>query len=178
MHLPFAIASCARPFPTIPPLQRSHHDSILPPRLAARCSCLLPPQNRYEIRFGEPRLTHPAHTEADDDSMTPLYPAEARLRNLTYETLLLVDVHKTAFNAVTNEPEGAPTTSQEQFGSIPLMVQSAYCRLKNMTDKDKTRFGECVFDQVRSKPLQRVCDSVQCAGRLCVRQCAARCCWP
>jgi DNA-directed RNA polymerase beta subunit len=99
--------------------------------------------------------------------MTPLYPAEARLRNLTYETLLLVDVHKTAFNAVTNEPEGPPTTSQEQFGSIPLMVQSAYCRLKNMTDKDKTRFGECVFDQVRCEPLRRrVRDGVQvfCVG--------------
>jgi hypothetical protein len=31
---------------------------------------------------------------------------------------------------------------------IPIMVQSARCRLKGNEDKDKTRAGECVFDQV------------------------------
>lgn len=106
-------------------------------------------EHRYEIRFGDVKLTHPAHTEAEDNSVTPLYPADARLRNATYESLLLVDVHKAAFSALTNEPDGDEVTTQEWVGSIPVMVQSAYCRLRRMTDKDKVRFGECVFDQVR-----------------------------
>ena len=101
------------------------------------------------MRFGDVKLTHPAHTEAEDNSVTPLYPADARLRNGTYESLLLVDVHKAAFSALTGEPAGDEVVSQEWVGSIPVMVQSAYCRLRKMTDKDKVRFGECVFDQVR-----------------------------
>ena len=108
-------------------------------------SAARPPQ----VRFGDVKLTHPAHTEAEDNSVTPLYPADARLRNATYESLLLVDVHKSAFSALTSEPEGEEAVSQEWVGSIPVMVQSAYCRLRHMTDKDKVRFGECVFDQVR-----------------------------
>jgi DNA-directed RNA polymerase II subunit RPB2 len=104
--------------------------------------------NRYELRFGECKVTHAAHTEKEDNSVTPLYPADARLRNLTYESALLVDVHKQAFNATTNEPDPAgAVVSQEWIGSIPIMVQSAYCRLRHLSDKDKTRFGECVFDQ-------------------------------
>lgn len=113
-------------------------------------------EQRYELRFGDCKLTHPAHTEADAgssadggaSSITPLYPSEARLRNLTYESLLLVDVHKQAFNNATGEPDPSGTVvTQEWLGSLPVMVQSAFCRLRSLTDKDKTRFGECVFDQ-------------------------------
>ena len=46
-------------------------------------------QLRYEIKFSEPRISKPAVREADASgaelqALTPLYPAEARLRNLTY----------------------------------------------------------------------------------------------
>ena len=40
-------------------------------------------QLRYEVRFGQLAVTYPSHSESDDNSVTPLYPAEARLRNLT-----------------------------------------------------------------------------------------------
>ena len=31
---------------------------------------------------------------------------------------------------------------------IPVMVQSAYCHLKNKTDRAKRELGECPYDQV------------------------------
>jgi hypothetical protein len=33
---------------------------------------------------------------------------------------------------------------------IPVMVQSAYCHLRNRSDKSKRELGECPYDQVRS----------------------------
>jgi len=106
------------------------------------------------VRFGDVRITHPSHTEADDNSITPLYPSEARLRNLTYESLLMVDMRRTAFNATTGVQEGEEEVSQEWLGNVPIMIQSAYCRLRHLSDKDKTRFGECTFDQVRRRRLR------------------------
>ena len=104
-------------------------------------------QLRYEIKFGQLSVTHPTHSESDDNSITPLYPSEARLRNLTYESSLLVEVHRTAFHVATNEQEGDTVTTNEWIGNVPIMVQSAYCRLRHMTDKDKVAAGECTFDQ-------------------------------
>ena len=78
---------------------------------------------------------------------TQLNPAEARHRNLTYESCLYVEVQKSAFNALTHEPEGEPVTTVEWIGNVPIMVHSTYCRLKDTTDKDKVTYGECVFDQ-------------------------------
>ena len=110
----------------------------------------LPPtyqlQTRYEIRFGQLAVTYPTHTESDN-SVSALYPTEARLRNLTYESGLYVDVTKTAYSVSTNEQIGEPVTTQEWVGNVPIMVQSAYCRLRDLSDKDKVKNGECVFDQ-------------------------------
>lgn len=86
-------------------------------------------------------------TEPDSQRAEPLYPQQARLRNLTYECGLVIDVHKRAFNVSTNEEIGSEVVTQEFFGRIPVMVRSTYCRLKSLTDKDRVRFGECVFDQ-------------------------------
>ena len=68
-------------------------------------------QLRYEIRFGQLSITHPSHSESDDNQVTELYPAQARHRNLTYEAGLFVEVQKSAFNAKTDEPEGEPVTT-------------------------------------------------------------------
>lgn len=66
---------------------------------------------------------------------------------MAHRAWLQVEVHKTAFNALTGDQEGEPVKTHEWFGSIPIMVQSHYCRLNGMTDKDKCDYGECTFDQ-------------------------------
>jgi DNA-directed RNA polymerase II subunit RPB2 len=49
---------------------------------------------RYEIRFGQIYLSRPTITEADG-SVVPIFPQEARLRNLTYSAPLYVEMKKT-----------------------------------------------------------------------------------
>ncbi|RYY34024.1 hypothetical protein EON62_03665, partial [archaeon] len=129
---------------------RCCHSPLQRARVAAHAlpsARVVPVQRRYEIRFDEVRITKPGITEANDGAVTQLYPAEARLRNLTYESQLLIDVQKSVFNKETDLPEGPSIVSQHSFGSIPIMVQSAFCRLRDISDKDKTRHGECTFDQ-------------------------------
>ena len=48
---------------------------------------------RYEINFGKIYLSRPTMTEADG-STHPMFPQEARLRNLTYSSPLYVDMGK------------------------------------------------------------------------------------
>src|ERR1700677_2348138 len=49
--------------------------------------------NRYEIRFGQIYLSKPTMTEADGTTQ-PMFPSEARLRNLTYAAPLYIDMAK------------------------------------------------------------------------------------
>ena len=48
---------------------------------------------RYEIRFGQIYLSRPTVTEADG-STVPVFPQEARLRNLTYSSPLYIEMKK------------------------------------------------------------------------------------
>ena len=102
---------------------------------------------RYEVRFGQVRLSYPNHTEQDDAKPSKLFPQQARLRNLTYECDLLIDIKRQALNVDTGEAEGAEVVEECLFGKIPVMVRSTYCRLRSLTDRDRAANGECVFDQ-------------------------------
>jgi len=48
---------------------------------------------RYKIKFGQIYLSRPTVTEADG-SVVPVFPQEARLRNLTYSSPLYIDMSK------------------------------------------------------------------------------------
>lgn len=48
---------------------------------------------RYEIKFGQIYLSRPTITEADG-SVVPVFPQEARLRNLTYSAPLYIEMKK------------------------------------------------------------------------------------
>ena len=48
---------------------------------------------RYEIQFGQIYLSRPTVTEADG-SVVPVFPQEARLRNLTYSAPLYIEMKK------------------------------------------------------------------------------------
>ncbi len=102
---------------------------------------------RYEVKLGRVCYRAPTHSERNAAKVDILYPHEARLRNLTYQSDLIVDVHKQAFSVVSDEKEGEEQISKrELFGKLPLMVQSANCRLSKLSDRDKVNQGECTFD--------------------------------
>ena len=104
---------------------------------------------RYEVKLGAVRFTKPVQEEvtATGPKSEALYPHDARLRNLTYQTNLLIDVTKTTFSVISGEQEGPAQTTREWFGKIPIMVKSNYCRLKDLDDRDRVNHGECTFDQ-------------------------------
>jgi DNA-directed RNA polymerase II subunit RPB2 len=104
--------------------------------------------NRYTIHFEDVHISKPSHIEADGQQNREIFPSEARLRNLTYKSQVFINVVWQGFNNQTDEalPEG-PQKERFWFGDIPIMVQSRYCRLRGLTDKEKTELGECKFDQ-------------------------------
>jgi DNA-directed RNA polymerase II subunit RPB2 len=67
---------------------------------------------RYEIKFGQIYLSRPTVTEADG-SVVPVFPQEARLRNLTYSAPLYIEMKKRVFIS-RDEGEGDEATWDEE----------------------------------------------------------------
>lgn len=61
---------------------------------------------RYEIHFGQIFLSRPTVTEADG-SVVPVFPQEARLRNLTYSAPLYIEMKKRVLVG-REDPDGVP----------------------------------------------------------------------
>lgn len=61
---------------------------------------------RYEIKFGQIYFSRPTITESDGAVM-PVFPQEARLRNLTYSAPIYIDMRKRTLLG-REDPDGAP----------------------------------------------------------------------
>ena len=77
-------------------------------------------------------------------------PSDARLRDLTYESELYMDVHYVNYSyndecekVIHNEE----SVGRIPIGKIPLMVRSKYCVLANMSRAERIQAGECEQDQ-------------------------------
>ncbi len=120
-------------------------------------------KRRYIVHFGQVYLSKPVFVEADGTA-APMFPQEARLRNLTYSAPLYVDIKKRTMIADPNDPqnqgivnvndmelrqEGDEESLDRVFiGKVPIMLRSTYCILSSMIAKDIPGLGECPFDQV------------------------------
>lgn len=107
---------------------------------------------RYEIEFGQVYLSKPTMTEADGTTQ-PMFPNEARLRNLTYAAPLYIDMKKRMFELDGDEEIELETEelSKVFIGRVPIMLRSKFCVLYNLGDKDLIELGECPYDQVTSQ---------------------------
>ncbi|KAJ2785011.1 DNA-dependent RNA polymerase II [Coemansia interrupta] len=131
-------------------------------------------KRRYHIEFGQVFMSTPSFVEKDG-SMAPLYPQEARLRNLTYSSPLLLQYGQKTLLADTSDKRNLNVTSvadmhmevvddQGHFepngqlkengganplsiGRVPIMLRSKYCILFNTKDNALYEKGECPFDQ-------------------------------
>ncbi|TNY22999.1 hypothetical protein DMC30DRAFT_348068 [Rhodotorula diobovata] len=124
---------------------------------------------RYELNFGQIYLSPPTQTEADG-TVAPMFPNEARLRNLTYSAPLYIDLKKRVLVQASDEPnpetgeldwvdedpstgadgedgEGGPTEEKIYIGKVPIMLQSKFCILDGLEEKDKLELNECPFDK-------------------------------
>ena len=101
----------------------------------------------YQIEFGKIYISKPV---LYDYPNKPMYPAEARLRKLTYGANLYIDIHhKTVkINSATGEQEiiQHPTLDKYPCGRMPIMVGSKYCVLTEQNNMTKMDMGEGIYD--------------------------------
>ncbi|MDP7182183.1 MAG: DNA-directed RNA polymerase subunit B [Candidatus Woesearchaeota archaeon] len=100
---------------------------------------IIPPNvESFKIKIDKVWVTKPEITEADG-SKRPVYPQEARLRQLSYAAPVFIEI-SSHINDVQRE------TFQTQIGSLPVMLKSKYCRLSPMTEDELIEKGEDVHD--------------------------------
>ena len=109
----------------------------------------------HKIDFKTVYLTSPVVTEKSTgegeasaaSNPQPLFPREARLRNLTYSTKLFCDIEVTKVDNKTGEVVSTNTHSRHYLGDIPVMLKSDVCRLNDLRPSELTLLGECEYDQ-------------------------------
>lgn len=89
---------------------------------------------KFKIRFGRISVGKPEITEADG-SKRPIYPAEARLRKLSYNAPIYLEV-STYINDVQRENFVA------EIGKMPIMLKSKFCNLEKMSREELIKKGE------------------------------------
>ena len=77
------------------------------------------------IKFGDVTLLHPTVIE-HDRTVRPLYPQDARQRNLTYEFTLCLDIIEINIDGDKREEK---VCTRVPIAKIPAMVKSAICNL-------------------------------------------------
>src|SRR3989338_4255328 len=96
---------------------------------------IIPPNvDEFKIKFDRVRITKPEIIEADG-SKRIIYPAEARLRKLTYSAPIFI--------TVSAHINGAQRESFEtQIGNLPIMLRSKQCHLHGLSREDLVKHGE------------------------------------
>ncbi|ORY91332.1 DNA-directed RNA polymerase II subunit RPB2 [Syncephalastrum racemosum] len=116
---------------------------------------------RYIIDFGQIFLSKPTMTEADG-STQPMFPQEARIRNLTYASPLYVEMSQRTQIAAPQDPLNPVKNPNDLFtdenttdqtpmskvfiGKVPIMLRSSYCILHGMAESQMHELGECSYD--------------------------------
>ena len=127
----------------------------------------------YQIEFGKIYISKPV---LYDSPNKPMYPAEARLRKLTYGANLYIDIqHRTVkIDPVSGEQEIIPYETLEKYpcGRMPIMVGSKYCVLSEQNNMTKTEMGEGEFDYggyfiVKGSEKVIICQEKKCENKIC-----------
>lgn len=102
--------------------------------------------NIYSFEFGKIYISRPTVVNEDLNITTfhLLTPQEARLRNLTYESKLQLEIK---YNIISQDGNVNSTTHVIEIGSIPIMLKSKYCVLSDLSEESLIEKGECPYDQ-------------------------------
>jgi len=107
-----------------------------------------PREVEVNIEFRNVNIRKPTIFE-NNGAVTPMYPNDARLRNITYAAPVYVDLHisTTMFDPTTQVKETRTRTLQRiHVGKIPVMVGSKFCMLCETPEKTPRDLGECSTD--------------------------------
>ena len=111
-------------------------------------------EKEYRIKFGQIYVAKPSFVEPDGETVV-MFPKEARLRNLTYNAALYVDITKEvaivrpdpASGETIEEIEDQVSYDKVLLGDVPIMLRSDYCNLADRSERDLMELGECPYDQ-------------------------------
>lgn len=96
---------------------------------------IIPPNvESFKIRLDKIWVTKPEITEADG-SKRPIYPAEARLRKLSYAAPIFIEL-----SAHVNDVQRESLTTQ--IGNLPIMLHSSSCHLNGLSRQELIEKGE------------------------------------
>ena len=103
------------------------------------------------IYIGKPILYH-FNKETGESEAKLCYPNESRLKNITYQSCIYVDifVKYTKRNKDGLILEGYPKRSifeRQLLGNIPIMLHSKICALQSIPRTMLYQMGECIYDQ-------------------------------
>jgi len=99
----------------------------------------LPTGEEISIKLGRVSVSEPQLRDADG-SVYPIYPSDARLRNLTYSSPLFVEMTP-VFEGVEHNTEVI------EIGELPVMVGSILCPTSKMSVEERIEKGEDPYDR-------------------------------
>lgn len=101
------------------------------------------PQIETYIKFGQIYVDYPM--VSDENTKKKLYPQEARLRDLIYESSVRVDIYEKIIDSDKGSDEDK-FHSKVWIADIPTMIGCCRCNLSNLPTTDKVAIGECEKD--------------------------------
>ena len=81
-----------------------------------------------------------------DDNLSVMFPNEARLKNLTYETNILCNIGVQFIFHNDDDRTIVKNFDKVNIGSIPIMIHSKMCLLHKLDPIKLSDFGECPYD--------------------------------
>lgn len=128
-------------------------------------------KRRYTVKFGKIVISQANVTEGDG-TVTSIWPAEARARNLTYACPVYLTVERQVHIMRENPRVGAELDEDDEManeeggqfweredkdgenqinrvhiGKLPIMLKSMLCQLRNKSDDELYSHDECPYDQ-------------------------------
>lgn len=99
----------------------------------------------YTINFSNPFIGKPAVIESDR-SLRPIYPKDCRLRDLSYESPVFIDIQEIITNGATQRAE-IVNHKRVMIAKMPVMLRSSLCHLSDLSKSERVSRGECAWDR-------------------------------
>lgn len=104
---------------------------------------------KYKVYFKKV-FVHPPSITEHTRKFRPVFPSECRLRNLTYEGSVNVNIYTQLYteDVKTGEINILQQKTHVNFpiAKLPIMIQSCKCNLESLTNQEKINKGECMYD--------------------------------
>ncbi len=103
------------------------------------------PSYSYTLTFSNPTVGLPSVIESNR-TLKALYPSGCRLRDLTYESPLFVDIEE-HLKLTSTQRIKKTTHKRVMIARIPIMLRSSHCRLSSMSKAERVKHDECKWDR-------------------------------